>query len=115
MAEAMASAKMLLGGAGATAAVGIKVARSLYARWRLMSPRERQLLAPLAADTKHNALELRGAADRPAAERDLLHANETLAAAMVESAEADPEMSEIEVRRLRDELRRELERLTRGD
>ena len=34
MVRAMASAKLLLGGAGA--ALGVRVARSLYGRWRLL-------------------------------------------------------------------------------
>jgi hypothetical protein len=111
----MASAKTLLGGAGATAVLGIRVARTLYTRWRAMTPTERQRIAPLAEDAKERALELRGSADRVAAERNLHRANETLAAAMLESAETDPEVSEIEVRRLRHDLRRELERLAQAE
>jgi hypothetical protein len=111
----MPSAKSLLGGAGATAFLGIRVARSLHARWRIMEADDRRRLAPLAADAKERALELRGAADRPAAERDLAAANETLAAAIVESAEADPEVSESDLADLRDELRRELDRLATAE
>jgi hypothetical protein len=111
----MASAKVVLGGAGAAAALGVRVARSLHSRWRRLSPPDRRRIAPLADDAKTRALELRGAADREAAERGLRAANESLAAALIESAETDPEISEIEVRRLRDELRRELDRLASGD
>ena len=104
----MAPTKALLGGAGA---LGIRVARTLYSRWRTLAPADRTRLAPLAEDAKDLALELRGSDDRAGAERDLHAANETLAAALIESAESDPELNEIEVRRLRDDLRRELERL----
>jgi hypothetical protein len=115
MARAMPSAKTLLGSAGATAAIGIRVARSLHARWRFLTPADRERIAPLAEDAKERALELRGAPDREVAERDLAAANQTLAAALVESAEADPEVSEVEVTRLREDLRRELDRLAGAD
>jgi hypothetical protein len=111
----MASTKSLLAGAGATAVFGIRVARSLHARWRGMGPDDRQRLAPLAADAKERALDLRGAADREAAGRELAAANETLAAAMVELAEADPEVSDSDLTDLRDELRRELDRLATAE
>ena len=111
----MPSTKSLLGGAGATAFFGIRVARSLHSRWRTLGPDDRQRLAPLAADAKERALDVRGAGDRPAAERELAIANETLAAAIVDSAEADPEVSESDLTELRDELRRELERLATAE
>lgn len=98
-----------------TAALGIRLARSLYGRWRVMQAGERARLAEIAERVKENALDLRGAGDRQAAERELHQANEQLAAAMVESAEADPEFDEIEVRRLREDLRRELERISTAD
>jgi hypothetical protein len=107
----MPTAKTFLGGAGVTAVFGIRVARSLHARWRTMGPDERRRLAPLASEAKERALELRGVADRRTAERELATANETLAAAIVESAEADPEVSESDLAELRDDLRRELDRL----
>jgi hypothetical protein len=112
MASGMATARLLIGGAGA--ALGVRVARSLYGRWRLLPPPARARTASLAADAKEAALDLRGASDRELAEADLRTASETLAAALVESAEADPEVGEDEVRRLRDDLRRELERLAGG-
>jgi hypothetical protein len=113
----MASVKSLIGGAGSTAALGIRVARSLYSRWRVLEPDQRTLLEPHAKHLKERALEARGtsAVDRPDAERELGAASEAMAAALVESAEADPELSEIEVRRLRDDLRRELDRLAGAD
>jgi hypothetical protein len=110
----MPSAKLVLGGAGA-AALGVRVARSLHGRWRRLPATDRLRLAPLAGDAKERALELRGAADKDAAERDLRAANESLAAALIELAEADPEIDEIDVRDLRDDLRRELERLASAD
>jgi len=98
-----------------TAALGIRLARSLYGRWRLMRVEERERLAQIAERVKENALDLRGSHDPGAAERDLHEANEQLAAAMVESAEADPDIDEIEVRHLREDLRRELERISTAD
>jgi hypothetical protein len=108
----MAGHKLILGG---TAVLGIKLARTLYLRWRALGPAEQQRLEPLAEDAKELALELRGAADRGAAERDLQAANESLAAGILESAEGDPELTDIEVVRLREDLRRELERLASAD
>ena len=95
--------------------LGIRLARTLHSRWRALRPAERTRLAELAEDAKTQALDLRGASDRPAAERNLHSANETLAAALIESAESDPEVPEIEVTRLRDDLRRELERLATAE
>jgi hypothetical protein len=112
----MGEAKRLIVSAGAaTTAVGVRVARTLYARWRTLGPAQRERIAPLAEDAKERALELRGQADVPAAERELAYANETLAAAIVETAEADPELDELEVRNLREDLRRELDRLASAD
>ena len=112
---AMPSPRSLIEGAGATAGLGIRVARSLYSRWRLLAPAERALLEPHAERLKGSALDLRGADDRPAAERDLNAASQAMAAALVESAEGDPEVTDIEVHRLRDDLRRELDRLAGAD
>jgi hypothetical protein len=111
----MASAKLLLGGAAATAAVSVRVARSLYGRWRILPEPDRRRVEGLAEDLKRKALDVRGAPDRQTAEDDLRAANETLAAALVESAEANPEVGEIEVRELREDLRRELARLASAD
>ena len=96
---------------GRGADTGFRVARTLYDRWRGMSTASRKPLEPLAEDVRERALDLRGAADRPAADAGLKAANERLADAMVASAAADPDVSEIEVRDLRAELTRELERL----
>jgi hypothetical protein len=101
-------ARKLLG-----AALGIRVARTLYARWRLLTPTDRARLEPLAEDAKRRALDLRGSSEPDDA--GLQAANENLAAAMIETAEADPDLSEIEVGRLREDLRRELERLSSGE
>lgn len=111
----MPSAKLVIGGAAATTAIGIRVARSLYARWRILPAADRQRIEPLAADLKEQALAIRGASDRARAEADLFAANETFAAALVETAEADPELGQIEVHELREDLRRELERLADAD
>ena len=111
----MPSAKLVLGGAGAAAVVGIRLARTLHSRWRTLPSADRERIEPLAEEAKRQALDLRGAGDLEAAACELRAANETLAAALVESAEGDPELDEIEVTRLRDDLRRELERLASGD
>jgi hypothetical protein len=95
--------------------LGVRVARALYGRWRALAPAARERLAPLAEDTKRAALEARGASDTHAAQSDLHSASETLAAAIVESAETDPELDDVEVHRLREDLRRELERLSSAD
>jgi hypothetical protein len=108
MASGMASTKVLIGRA-------IRVARGLYGRWRLLPRADRERIAPLAEDAKEKALSLRGAADRSQAEADLRGASETLAAALVETAEADPEVDEDEVRQLHEDLRRELERLASAE
>ena len=88
----MPSSKLVIGGAAATAALGIRVARLLHARWRLLPEADRSRIAPMAEDLKARALDLRGAPDRDRAEADLRAANETFAAALVETAEADPEL-----------------------
>jgi predicted alpha/beta-hydrolase family hydrolase len=111
----MPSAKLVIGGAAATTALGIRVARSLYARWRLLPEPDRRRIESLAEDLKTQALALRGAQDRTSAQADLFAANESFAAALVETAEADPELDEVEVGRLREDLRRELERLASAD
>jgi hypothetical protein len=99
------------------AATGVRVARSLYGRWRLLPGPDRERIAPYAEDAKDKALRVRGTAaeGRTAAEADLRAANHTLAAAIVESAEADPEIAAEEVQELREDLRRELERLASGE
>jgi Pyruvate/2-oxoacid:ferredoxin oxidoreductase gamma subunit len=107
----MPSAKLVIGGAAATAALGVRVARSLYDRWHMLPEPERRRIESLAEDLKHKALELRGAADAERAKDGLRAANASLAAALVESAERDPDLAESEVRELREELRRELDRL----
>lgn len=107
----MPSTKLLIGSAGAAAALGIRVARSLHGRWRVLPEPHRRRIEPLAADLKAKALDLRGAPDRPHAEQDLRAASETLAAALVETAEGDPEIGAEDVRLLREDLRRELARL----
>ena len=111
----MPSTKLVIGGAAAGAAIGVRVARSLHGRWRLLPAADRERLASFAHDAKEKALDLRGTSDRETAEADLNAANETLAAALVETAEADPEIASEDVDQLRDELRRELERLATAD
>jgi hypothetical protein len=111
----MPASKFLIGGAGAAAVLGIRVARSLHGRWRQLPPAERKRIEPLAEAAKQQALELRGEPNRAGAEAELRAANETLAAALVESAETNPDVSADDVAQLRDDLRRELERLASAD
>ena len=106
----MPSTKLVIGGAAASA-IGVRVARSLYGCWRLLPPADRERIAAFAEDTKEKALSLRGSSDRERAEADLRASSETLAAALVETAEADPEVAEEDVVQLREELRQELARL----
>jgi hypothetical protein len=100
---------------GAAAALSVHVARSLYGRWRRLSAQERARLEALAEDVRERALELRGRTDTTEPLRDLGTANRRLADAIIQSAAADPEVSDVEVRELRSELARELERLATGE
>ena len=84
-------------------AVAVRVARLLYGRWARLGSPDRERLEPLAEDVKQRALEVRGTLDDGAAERELELASSELASAMG----AD------EVAELREELRRELERVER--
>ena len=110
----MASTRLVIGGAAASA-IGVRVARSLYGRWRLLPEADRERIASFAEDTKEKALSLRGTSDRRQAEDDLRASSETLAAALVETAESDPELAAEDVHRLREDLRRELARLATAD
>ena len=84
-------------------AVAVRVARLLYRRWERLAAPEREQLEPLAEDVKQRALEVRGKLDDGLAERELEHASSELATALGED----------EVAELREELRRELERVER--
>ena len=95
----MPSAKLVIGGAAAGAAIGVRVARSLYGRWRVLPAADRERIASFAEDAKEKALSVRGANDPVQAQADLRAASETLAAALVETAESDPEIDADEVRR----------------
>jgi hypothetical protein len=110
----MPSTKLVIGGAAASA-IGVRVARSLYGHWRQLPDADRERIAAFAEDTKEKALSLRGAGDRVKAEEDLRASSETLAAALVETAESDPQLAPDDVQELRDDLRRELERLATAD
>ena len=110
----MRSTKLVIGGAAA-GAIGVRVARSLYGHWRLLPAADRESIAGFAEDTKEKALSLRGSNNRVQAESDLRASSETLAAAIVETAESDPELGADDVQQLRDDLRRELERLSTAD
>jgi hypothetical protein len=109
------SAKVVIGGAAATTALGIRVARSLYSRWRLLPEPDRRRIEGQAEDLKRQAFAARGADDRRRADAELRAASETFAAALVETAEADPELDDVDVAELREDLRRELERLSNAD
>jgi hypothetical protein len=111
----MPSTKLVIGGAAAGAAIGVRVARSLYGRWRVLPPADRERIASFAEDAKQKAFSVRGSNDPAGAQAELRAASETLATALVETAESDPEIGADEVDELREELRRELERLATAD
>lgn len=103
------------GGGDRAGALPVRVARSLWGRWRRLASPARERIGPLAAEVRDRALELRGS-DQPERDgRDLEVASEQLADAMVDAAQADPDVSPEEVGRLRDELSRELDRVARGE
>ena len=79
------------------------------------SAADRERIAAFAEDTKEKALSLRGSTDRRQAEEELRASSETLAAALVETAESDPEVEAQDVHQLREDLRRELARLATAD
>ena len=81
----------------------MRVARMVYRRWEALAPPDRERLEPLARDVKERALELRGKVDDGHAEHELEAASTELAGALG----AD------EVAALREDLRRELERVER--
>ena len=110
----MPSTKLVIGGAAASA-IGVRVARSLYGRWRLLPPADRERIAAFAEDTKEKALSLRGSHDRDRAEADLRASSETLTTAIVETAESDPELAPDDVQQLRKKLKRKLTRLATAD
>ena len=93
------------------ALVVIKVAHGLYRRWERLAPRDRERLSGLAEQAKAAAFELRGRTDREAAEAELTRANEDLAGAIADAVAADPEATTTEIEALRDDLRRELDRV----
>ncbi len=93
------------------ARVPFTVAKSLHARWRRLSAPSRERLEPLADDVRERALDLRGSADPERDGRELDDASRRLADAMIDDAAGDPEVSEIEVRDLREGLAQELGRL----
>lgn len=68
-------------------AIAVRLARSLYRRWESLPATDRQELEPLAREVKDRALDLRGTVDQGT--------------------------SELELDRLREELRVELERAER--
>jgi hypothetical protein len=83
--------------------IGVRIARLLYHRWERLSPGERDRLGALADNVKERALELRGTIDDGAAERELERASTELAEALGADEVAD----------LREQLKRELERVDR--
>src|SRR5438067_2289349 len=64
--------------------LGIRLARTLWGRWRSMPPPERERLRELAESAKEAALEVRGTSGRDPAAQELHAANGTLAAARAE-------------------------------
>lgn len=89
-------------------------ARLLHNRWRKLAPGDRERLGDLADDVKQRALDLRGSGDPGGAGAGLERSGRELADAIVGCAEANPEVDEIEIRRLRSDLAAELDRLASG-
>lgn len=100
---------------GGSGALPVRVARSLWSRWRRLASPAREEMGSLADEVRDRALELRGSGDPEGDGRSLDAASERLAGAMVDAAEADPEVSPQDVDRLRNELSRELDRVARGE
>ena len=100
---------------GSTASLGFRVARGLYGRWRRMNAPERP---GSRAGRRRQGAGAGAARARPtptAPDAISSRPSERLADAMVESADADPEVSDAEVEELRGDLARELERLATGE
>lgn len=110
--RAMAPVRRLPGSAGAL--VLVKLAHSLYRRWERLGPAERERLQELAQRAKDAALDVRGRADRQAAEAELREVSERLGGALAAAAAADPDVTAAEVAALRAELAQELGRVA-GD
>jgi hypothetical protein len=100
-------------GAGASAALLVRAARSLHRRWETLGPAERERLREVAERARQRALDLRGRVDRDAAEQELASANVELATALGDAAAADPEVTTVELQALRAELAAELDRVAR--
>src|SRR5918997_1539761 len=94
---------------------GLRVARVLHGRWRRLARADRERLEPLADDVKRRALDLRGEADLEEAQRGLEEASRRLAAGITETAEADRDLTDADLRELREDLARELDRLASAD
>lgn len=99
---------------GATT-LGAQVARSVYERWRRLPAARREKLAGLAANVRERALDSRGEAARHTPGQQPRQPGERLADPMARPAAADPGVSDVEVRDLRAELARELDRLAGAD
>ena len=112
----MPSAKLLIGGAGA-AALGVRVARSLYGRWRLLPAADRQRHRSRSPRTPRRTRSTCAARPTAAAGRGATCARPTRRSPRRWSrrAEADPEIDARRSSALREDLRRELERLAGAD
>ena len=110
----MASAKLLIGGAGA-AALTVRVTRSLYSRWNVLPAAERARIEPVAERAKQSALDLRGAVDRELAGAEARAAGPRWRRPWWSPRPGIPELDEDEVVRLREDLARELARLADAD
>ena len=87
------------------ALMGFGVARSLHGRWRRLGAPARERLEPLAEDVRERGARppRLGRSPRRTA-GTWSEANRRLADAMIDEAAGDPEVSEIEVRDLRESL-----------
>lgn len=99
---------------GATA-LGATVARSLYGRWRRMPSARREQLERIAGDVRERTLGAHGEPAQPDAGAEPPAPTAPAVDAVVEPTRIAPEVSDIEVRDLRDDLARELDRVARGE
>ena len=96
------------------ARICVRVAKALH-RWRSLGRPPASASAPLAEDEAPPSMP-GGAGDSEEGRRARSPpASQVLAAAIVEDAEADPELDDVEVHRLREDLRRELDRLSSAE
>ena len=116
MPRAMPSAKLVIGGAAATTALGIRVARPSTPAGGLLPEADRRRIEPLAEELKEQALRpARRARPRPRRGRPVRGQRDASRPRWWRPPRPTPSSATIEVHELREDLRRELERLASAD